>query len=196
MSSHPLTWSSNTLQSLNVAIVDSRPGLPGLALHRALASTVSINAQFLSFVGMGYLVPQYWGFGDFLQECLTTLKTANRKRVDISSSMEPLVLHQGLRDTFLPIFTFGHRGIPFLAYVEPYDVEQECIRLGFSNTSTFDITGFYVAVLISLAQMADNMLEQKRDAYPVNILRSPISHFRSSDIVRRNLLIPPTTARN
>lgn len=199
ITSHPLTWSSNALQSLNVAIVDSPPGFPGLRglpVHRALASTVSINAVFLSFVGKGYSVPKYWGFGSFLQECLTSIKTANRKRVDISYSTEPLELQQGIRRATLPISTFVLRGIPFLVYVEPYEVEQECIRLGSSNTSTFDIMSFYFAVLIALAQKADNMLQQKRDAYPVTILRSPISHFRSADIVRRNLLIPATTARN
>lgn len=156
---------------MNVATVDSPRGLP---VHRALASGVYIKGRrCILFVGMGYSVSKYWGFRCFLQVSLISIKTVNHIRVHIYYSTETLVLHQGPRRAILPISTFVLRRIPFLVYVKPYEVKQECILLSSSNTSTFDIIVFYLDVLIALAQI----LEQKRVAYPVTILHSSYLTF-------------------
>lgn len=101
----------------------------------------------------------------------TSVKTANSKPVDISCSAETLLLHQGPSRAIHRVPAFNLRGIPFLVYVEPFQVEAECLRLGCSITR-FHYMSFYFAVLISLAQQAERILGQKRDAYPVIIPRN------------------------
>ncbi|KAL0631773.1 hypothetical protein Q9L58_009363 [Maublancomyces gigas] len=71
--------------------------------------------------------------------------------------------------TALPVPHYCYRGIPFLAFVTPYEVQCARSAIGICDANTFDITSYYLGVLIALSQQAVKFLERGRDAYPARV---------------------------
>lgn len=164
IAAHPLSWSADVSQSLKLEIVDGSCTIPA---PRPLGSDISVDLTLLKAVGIWFLQPKYSGFGGFLQECLTAVKTANGQPVDVSFSPGPIELKRPTDFAVLRVSHYSYRRIPFLAFVTPDEVQRARSAMGICDADTFDITSYYLAVLIALSQQAVNFLERGRDAYPV-----------------------------
>lgn len=82
---------------------------------------------------------------------------------------DPIELRRPADRVLLPAKHYNYRGIPFVAYVTPEDLRRArgALHISDRDADTFDITSYYLGVLIALSQDAVEFLEQKLDAYPV-----------------------------
>lgn len=112
ITAHPLTWSADARQFLNVEIVDTLgvDALRSLPAQRAMGSDISVNLSLLRVVG---LFSPYSGFGAFLYECITTVKTANGQPSNVSFSPYPIELRRPTGRMLIPAKHYNYREIPF-----------------------------------------------------------------------------------
>lgn len=173
LTAHPLSWSKDVRESLKVEIVVAARCLPA---QRSLASDVHVNPSHLAVVGLTPSL-KYSGFGGFLYRCLKSVKSADDELLDVSFSPNPIDLKRPTGSVFIFAKHYKYREIPFLAFVTPDDVRHAREQLSISDAGTFDITSYYLAVLIALPQQAVKFFETKRDAYPV--IKPPFPRSRT-----------------
>lgn len=173
ITAHPLIWSKDVREYLKVEIVDG-PGC--LAAQRSLSGDISVNLSGLEVVGRSMKSLKYDGLGGFLYECIDSVKSSNGRPLDVSFSPNPIELKRLTDSVLIPAKHYNYCGITFLAFVTPDDVRRARWALRTFEEGTFDITSYYLAVLIALSQQAVKFLGKKRDAYPVNDPPFPLSH--------------------
>lgn len=173
---HPLTWSKDVLEGLNVEIAEGGLRLPA---HRGLHGVVSIDYNLLAQVGVSSGMPKYWKLDIFLENCLTakSFKTLDKRYVDVAYSTQPIQLQLPTSNIDLPGGgTYTLSDMIFLVYITPFAIDLQRKERAFPTTSSENDTGYYIAILIAMAQQVANSLGPGNDPYPVRDQIRPHSH--------------------
>lgn len=159
---HPLTWTSNVLERLNILIVDARLTLP---VCRTLRGTVPVNYSLFTSYKQIYSTAEDLELGDLLGRWMTEqdFATSDGHPIVVIFSPSPVQLQLPTSKVLLNAFgTFSMFGTIVLGYVLPADVDR--MRL----SSLHDDTAYYITFLIGIAQQMANSLGETVEAYPVS----------------------------
>lgn len=104
------------------------------------------------------------------------MKTANGNPVDVSFSLDPMELIRPHSIVLLTVPHYEYRGIPFLVFVTPYEINRARSALSHFDRTISGTESYCFAALIAVAQQAVKHLEQKRESYPVINHLFPLSH--------------------
>lgn len=176
---HPLTWSKNVLEGLNVEIADGGLRLP---THQSLHGVVSIDYNLLAQVEVSSEMPKYRKLDIFFKNCLTAkgFKTPDQSYVDVTYSTQPIQFQLPTSNIDLSGGgTYTLSGMIFLVYITPFAIDLQRKEHAVPTTSSEDDTGYYIAILIAMAQQMANSLGPGHDLYPVRDgIRPPLlTHY-------------------